>query len=268
MEQQILNPVEQVVASPKMSPSYGFISSQEILDTFKSKGWYEESRNVSNVRKEEKQGFQKHLICLKNPSLPLVRGLSKNNESEIRMYLLNSHDGTTRLSAFMGSLRIACLNQILAGGIFRYFHAVHSQNIIKKLSEGIEYVTEGIPQFVNELQKLQNIQLDAHQRFQIANEVIKTRFENTNNLVSFDASTVEQIVRPEDSEQDAYTVLNRLQEKLIRGGIPFTYARNVYDNDGKVIDQTLVNTRTRKVTSISQQIKLNKVVFEAISKVG
>jgi hypothetical protein len=266
--EKIINPINQVTAAPNLSQTYGFISSQEILETFKSKGWYEDSRSIANVRKVEKQGFQKHLVCLKNPSLPLVQGLSKNNESEIRLYLLNSHDGTTRLSAFMGVMRVACLNQLLAGGIFRYFHAVHSQNIVKKLSEGIEYVTEGIPQFVNELQKLQNIQLDTHQRFQIANEVIKTRFENTNNLVSFDASTVEQVVRPEDSEHDAYTVLNRLQEKLIRGGIPFTYAKNVYDSDGKVIDQIMVSTKTRKVTSISQQIKLNKVAFEAVSKVG
>lgn len=268
MEQQIINPIEQVIAAPNLSGSYGFVSSQSILSAFSEQGWVEDSKQIANVRKQEKQGFQKHLVFLKNPSMPKVTGLSQNNESEVRLCLLNSHDGTTRLSLFLGIMRIACLNQILTGSIFKYFHAVHSQGIIKKLSEGIEYVTDGIPELINEIQKLQNIQLDAHQRFQIADKVIKARFENTKNLVSYDASVVERIARPEDSEQDAYTVLNRIQEKLIRGGIPYTYTKNVYGSNGEKIDELMVNTVTRKVSSIPQQIRLNKAAFEAVSNVG
>lgn len=268
MEQQIINPIEQVIAAPNLSETYGFVSSQEVLEAFNAKGWLEDSKQIANVRKQEKQGFQKHLVFLKNPSMPKVQGLSRNNESEIRLCLVNSHDGTTRLSLFLGVMRIACLNQLLTGSIFKYFHAVHSQGVVKKLSEGIEYVTDGIPQLVNELQKLQNIQLDAHQRFQIADKVIKARFENTKNLVSYDASVVERISRPEDSEQDAYTVLNRIQEKLIRGGIPYTYTKNVYGSNGELIDQLTVSTSTRKVSSIPQQIRLNKTAFEAVSSMG
>lgn len=64
---------------------------------------------------------------------------------------------------------------------------------------------------------------------------------------------LEAALRPrrfDDQAKDAYTVFNRLQEKLIRGGLSYCQERET--------DKQLVWKNTRAVSSVSQSTKLNR----------
>jgi hypothetical protein len=260
----IKNPILATNAAPTMSQKYGFVNSAAVLDVFKAQGWIESQTIYSKVLKADKAGFQKHMVWLKNPNLPLVHGLSKSNQTEVQLCLVNSHDGTSRMSIFLGLMRAACLNQLIGGTIFKYFHAVHSQNVVQRLPQGIDYVVQGIPELIGSIQDLQQKTLNLDQRIELASKVLPLRFENVKNLIDFDLRIVEQSLRTQDDAQDAYTVLNRLQEYLIRGGIPFSYIKHVKDLKGNIIGQQTVNTRTKKIASISRQIELNQALFNAV----
>jgi len=65
--------------------------------------------------------------------------------------------------------------------------------------------------------------------------------------------------REEDQATDLYTVLNRVQEVLIRGGIQ--YKREIARPD----DSNLIvfrNNTTRKVTSMKTEVELNQAIFD------
>ncbi len=266
----ILNPVDAVAPIATVSERYGFASSREILSVFEGQGWQVESTGYAKVKNAERAGFQKHLIWLTHPDFQDVPGLSINNRSQLRMCFLNSHDMTSSLQAFLGLMRTACLNQLLTGSIFRTFRAVHSRSIISKLNAGIKFVTDGIPELIDNVQRLQRTQLSLGQRMELARLVLPERFANVNGLISYDASVVERAMRSQDTEQDAYTVSNRLQEYLIRGGVPYSYNRNVYDkaNPDLVIGSKVVHTHTRKVGSIATQIRFNEALFNGIKTVA
>lgn len=268
MSNLIVNPIEQVKAIDTAKPSYGFVSSQNILDVFLSKGWTVEKTQVTPVRDNNKIGYQKHLVWLKNENFGLIPGLSKDNDSIPRLCLVNSHDSSSSLMVFLGVLRIACLNQLSTGSVFRFFRAVHSKNITDRVSQGVDFVTEGIPELIQGIQKLQSIQLNESQRLEFAKIMINMRLETVKTVKSIDYSVVDRFLRGEDRSQDAYTVLNRVQEYVIRGGVPYSYERQVKDLNGTVIETRLVHTKTRRIASIPSQLKLNKALFHNITKIG
>lgn len=264
---KILNPVEQVKPVAHAKESYGFVSTRELITVFERKGWEVEKIQRSNVRKADKEGFQRHMIWLKNASFPTIEGLSKNNETSPRLCLVNAHDLSSKLHIFLGGLRIACLNQILAGNVFRYFGATHSKNVVSRLSDGIDYMSEGIPELIENLKRLQSIQMNSEQRFAYARKLVDMRLVNVQNVVRVDYSRTEHAIRGEDTEQDAYTVMNRVQEYVVRGGIPYTYEKSFRNDAGEVVETRLVSTHTRKLASIPAQLRLNQALLGEIYNV-
>jgi hypothetical protein len=264
----ILDPVEQVKPIARAKESYGFVNTRQILDTFAESGWEVESIQKQKVRLTDKDGFQKHLVWLKNKNLPEIKGLSKDNSTELRLCLVNSHDLTSALNIFFGLMRVACLNQLLAGKIFRYFRASHSRNVVSKLGEGIEYMTNGIPELVENLKKLQAITMTEDQRMEYAKRLIDLRMAGVNNLRTVDYKVAEKARRSEDEFQDGYTVLNRVQELVIRGGIPYSYERQKRNPEtGEVVETKIIHTTTKKLASIPSQLKLNQSLISEIYSV-
>jgi len=68
--------------------------------------------------------------------------------------------------------------------------------------------------------------------------------------------------READNGNDLYTILNVIQEKLIRGGIKYTTKK--VDDEGKVLK--LTNRVTKKVDNPSTIQDLNKFVFSEALK--
>jgi hypothetical protein len=86
----IVNPIEQVVPASKMKPTYGFVSTRSILDTFSAHGWKKVSSQVSRANKMENNGFQKHIIRLEHPDYQTIGGLTEGNNSRPQLVFLNS----------------------------------------------------------------------------------------------------------------------------------------------------------------------------------
>lgn len=263
----IVSPVEQVKPVAHARESYGFVSTRRILDIFEARGWEVESVQTNRVRTEGRQGFQKHLIMLKNPKLAKIPGLSISNDSFARLCLFNSHDMSSALKIFWGALRGACLNNNVFGAVFRHFHATHSKNVVSRLAEGIDYMNEGLPELIENLRTLQSIQMSQAQRMEYARRLVDMRLENVKNVVRVDYSCTENALRAEDTAQDAYTVMNRVQEYMIRGGVPYIYENKILNEKGDVIERRNVSTITRKLSSIPSQLRLSQALVSEIFKV-
>lgn len=261
-EQKIINPVEQVKASVERE-TYGFVSTRKMLDVFESKGWQVASVDAVKPRKKEKIGYQRHLIRLENPDFPLIEGLSENNASRPQICVLNSHDGTTAVRMFLGLLRIACLNGIISGLSLKDFKAIHSKNVASRIGDGIEYLSDNIGELFKQVQLLQSMRFNDASLEKYVKQIVDARLANVSKVQSIDYTSALRIRRSEDASQDAFTVLNRLQESIIRGGISYEYLRNVKDEKtGEIVDQKLVSTKTRGLRSVPSQVKLNRLIYD------
>lgn len=263
------NPVLQTKAMPTLKPTYGFASTQEIMDSLAGSGWRPVSQNALKARSKSREGYQRHMVRLQNDSFLEIPGLTQDNKSRPEIVLLNSHDGTTALRMMLGLFRIACLNGVIAGTGLREFRAVHSGNLQQKLSEGIGYMTGGIPQLIDQVTHLQGTRFTPAALEQLVAEVVAKRLQHANVVPgSIDFASVVKPRRDQDKAEDAFTVFNRIQESLIRGGIRYRAYHAVKDEDGNVTSEEIRNATTRKLSSIPQAVRLNTMVYDLAVKLA
>lgn len=258
------NPIQAVNPAARMNPeTYGFVSTAEILDAFGRVGWRPVRTDIGRPRKVENIGFQKHLIVLQNPDHPEIPGLTPGNKTTPQLVVMGSHDGTAALQLFWGALRAACLNGLIAGMAAAHFRLVHSKRIMDKVPEAIDYMLNTLPEFYAQVGRLQGLSFSPAALDEFIRRVYDARLDAIPGVkaVNYQIPTA---LRVEDAaHDDAYTVLNRVQERLIRGGIEYVAERRERDSFGNVTRVYDVNARTRKLSSVAQQVRLNKLVYGA-----
>jgi hypothetical protein len=263
---QVLNPVEATKAYIERD-TYGFVNTKDVLQAFGQAGWTPVSQNFGRVNNLERQGFQKHLIRLENPKFPAIEGLTNANHSKPQLVLLNSHDGTTSLQILWGLIRVACLNGIIAGTGVNGVRLIHSKSVVDKLPDAIQYMLDNFEKFRDQITALQGKTLSEAATIELIKGVYNARLANVRGVTHIDY-TVPRALRFEDKETDAYTIFNRIQEKLMRGGIRYEYVKEVKDVNGVVTNSYPVVTKTRRIASVSSQVKLNQLAYDTAIKLA
>jgi len=108
---------------------------------------------------------------------------------------------------------------------------------------------------------LQNKTMSQAAQHEFVRRVYSARLESVSNIQRIDFS-LPHALRHADTGTDAYSIFNRVQEKLIRGGIQYVYTRHTKNDQGEVIDSRLVSSTTRKIASVTAQVKLNQLVYD------
>ena len=263
---KITNPVDQVKALTDRE-SYGFVNTREVLNAFSLAGWSPVSEQYGKVNKTDRQGFQKHLIRLENPQFQSIDGLTTANNSRPQLVLLNSHDQSTSLQIMWGLIRIACLNGIIAGTALNGVRLVHSKSITERLPLAIDYMVNNFDNFANQIKALQGKTMSQAATTEFVERVYRARLANVDNVTKIDLS-LPHALRVQDNGLDAYTAFNRVQETLMRGGIKYQYIKHTKDDDGKIIDSRLIDTVTRRIASVTSQVKLNQLAYDTALEVA
>lgn len=261
------NPIFQTQKHPSLKPTYSFASTKDLIDSLAGTGWYPADMKYAKARKPGKEGYQKHIVRLHNDSFLKIPGLTDDNASRPEIIWVNAHDGSAASRLLCGLFRMACLNGIIAGTSLREFRAIHSGNMAQKLVEGIEYISGGIPALIEAVQKLQNTQFSPEAREVFVKTLVDERLANSNVVPgSVDYEGAAMVRRSEDKANDAFTVFNRVQESIIRGGIRYKTVRQTLDVDGKVVAEEIRNATTRKLNSIPQAVRLNTLAYDLATK--
>lgn len=261
----MISPITQTQRCPATtSASYGFVSTERILSVLESQGWLLHQQSIAKTSKPERQGYQRHLIKLVHPAFSQIDGLSINNKSVPQLCLVNSHDGRASLQGRLGIYRIACANGLMVGTDFASFRVVHSEALIKDLLNKVDAFIAGIPKALDNVRALQGRTIDLNTETALIQTIYNERLKNVKEVHSVDYNARPR--RTADTHRDAYTVLNRIQEYVIRGGIKYQYWKPVLNNDGVQIGRTVAHTTTRPVSSIDASMKLNAFVFNTFLK--
>lgn len=227
-----------------LSEKYKLVPTKMIAEKFKSMGFVVDDYKETKVRKASKNGFQKHFVRLSNPKL-----LSTNhNDVKLQLLVTNSHDGLSSFSIKLGFFRLVCSNGLVVGQTFESVNLRHTGNIIEQIDEAVERMVAQVNKLNAAIQKMKDTKLTNDQQNEFIAQAIKTRYPTKQtNDVSI------PIMRPEDGESNVFSLYNRVQEALIRGG------NNVRGSNNRM-------RAARELRSIRGITKVNEELFTLAEK--
>jgi hypothetical protein len=222
------------------SNKYHFIPTIEVLNVLKSQGWSPISVQEQRVNNEERKGFQKHIVRLRNFDTALTF-----NGSCVELVLVNAHDGTSSYQLHAGIFRMVCLNGMVVGdSLFPCMKVRHHGYQEQDFIDISHQVIKTVPTISERVDLFSSVELNSSERDSFALESLSLKYKDLNES----PLQANQLLRPRrqaDTRHDLYTTYNVIQENLIRGGL---LGRS----------QTGKYRRTRKVNSINESVRLNK----------
>ncbi|EGT0625786.1 DUF945 domain-containing protein [Citrobacter portucalensis] len=221
------------------SDRYSYIPTITLLDNLQREGFQPFFACQSRVRDPARREHTKHLIRLR-------RAGQINGQHVPEIIILNSHDGASSFQLLPGIFRSVCTNSLVCGQSFGEIRVPHKGNVVEKVIEGA-YEVLGIFDRVEEKRDaMQSLLLPPAAQQAMANAALTYRFGEEHQPV-----TAAQILTPrryEDRQDDLWTTYQRLQENLLKGGLPGRTAK------GK-------RSHTRAVNGIDGDVKLNRALW-------
>jgi hypothetical protein len=205
--------------SPRVSERYEFVNSAEVLRALGELGFGVRSTTVVLPKKRTDTALHKrHVVALRRFD---SKSLVKKDDVAPELIFLNSHDGSSAVHLFPGLLRMACSNGMIVaerqGEGFRFRHS--QAGLMDRVAAAADAVGTKLTQLGYTIEKAQGKQLTQQQQLAFARRMSGIRW------VGEEGPTLEsmlQVQRDEDRPEDAWTIFNRLQERVIRGSLPVT----------------------------------------------
>ncbi len=238
----------------KQSDRYAFIPTSNVIDGLRNNGFAPVSAVQSLSRIPGKQFFTKH--CIQFEALDSIAKQTVVGDSTVRMNLINSHDGTSRYVVSLGVFRKTCMNGAhVSEGLVQSISIRHTGNIVDEVLNATHQLIEQAPKITTTIAQWKQIILTDGEKQIIAEAASLVRFEGQAPV------TIDQILgtrRREDNANDLWTVFNRVQENVVRGGL--RYKAEVRNPETNAYEGTR-NAKTRAVKSISEDRKLNQALW-------
>ena len=233
--------------SGAVSKQYAFIPTTTVVDDLRDNGWYPVSAQEAKVRKTGKQGFQKHLITFRNESA-LNQGLKEIGDTIPEILLTNSHDARNSFQLFAGLFRMVCANgMVVADESFGKMSITHRGYNVQTLQDTLGTYLENLPRTIESVNRFKEINLVQEQQVDFAKQAYELAYSRRKS--SFDPVELLRVQRDADRGDDLWRVFNRIQENVVKAGI-----------EGKT--EKGRRTRTRAITSIDNNITINKQLFD------
>ncbi|CAB4131828.1 Protein of unknown function DUF932 [uncultured Caudovirales phage] len=217
---------------------YSFIPTIQVIDGLRAEGFQPYEIRQTKVRDAGKREHTKHMVRMRHAS-----SIVADEVPEI--ILLNSHDGTSSYQIMSGVFRFVCSNGLIAGDMFNNIKVRHTGNVVGDVIEGATRVLEDAKQIGSRIGEYKAIKLDRQEQLAFATSALQVRWGDDQPVL---ASRLLQASRWQDQQDDLWTVYNRVQENMMKGGVP-----------GR--SSTGRRTTTRAVGGVTENVKLNKALW-------
>ena len=198
---------------------------------------------------EGRFGFQKHLLRFQRRDQ-----IAKSGEYTPEIALVNSHDRSSAYQIHAALYRFVCGNGLMVSdSAFEAGEhpAQRSARRRRSLPQSFTMLAQ-IPQLTERVNAFRARQLTAGEQQQFARQAITARWEDMALAPSWGGQSVEPR-RTEDTGNDLWSVYNRVQENLTRGGQRDFSRRR--ENGSR-------HQKTRAVTGLDESIRLNKSLWQ------
>ncbi|EII7450286.1 DUF945 domain-containing protein [Salmonella enterica subsp. enterica serovar Newport] len=221
------------------SERYAYIPTITLLENLQREGFEPFFACQTRVRDPGRRDYTKHMLRLR-------RAGQITSQQVPEIIILNSHGGESSFQLLPGIWRQVCANGLVCGQSFGEIRVPHRGDIAEKVIEGAYEVLGVFDRVEEKREAMQSLLLPPPAQQAFARAALTYRFGEEHQPV-----TASQILTPrryEDRQDDLWSVFNRCQENLSKGGLTGRTAQ------GK-------RTHTRAVKGIDGDVRLNRALW-------
>lgn len=226
------------------SERYTYIPTISLLTRLRAEGFEPFYACQQRVRDTDRIDHAKHLLRLRRHDQIMGSEVSE-------ILLLNSHDGSSSYQMIPGQFRHICANGMVCGEVFGQIRVPHKGDIVGKVIEGAYEILDRFGEIEHSREEMKRIHLNRGEQAAFAETALEFRYDGQHVPIS--AESLLQVRRREDNANDLWTVYQRTQENVIRGGIRGRTAKGAL-------------TKTRPINGIDGDIKTNRFLWSLAEK--
>ncbi|HBO5549730.1 DUF932 domain-containing protein [Pseudomonas aeruginosa] len=224
------------------SQRYAYIPTATVLTELRKEGFQPFMVTQTRTRHEDRRDYTKHMIRLRHASQINARG--EANE----IILLNSHDGTSSYQMLAGMFRFVCSNGLVCGDTVADVRVPHKGDVAGQVIEGAYQVLHGFDRALESRESMQAITLDEGEAEVFARAALSLKYDDPDKPAPITESQILMPRRFDDRRPDLWSVFNRTQENLTKGGLQGRSA------NGR-------RQQTRPVQGIDSDVRLNRALW-------
>ena len=218
-----------------------YIPPAAVLTELRKEGFQPFMVTQTRVRDEGKREHAKHMIRLRHASQ--INGAEANE-----IVLLNSHDGTSSYQMLAGMFRFVCSNGLVCGDTVADVRVPHKGDVAGSVIEGAFEVLSGFERVKESRDLMRSITLDEGEAEVFARAALSLKYDDPDKPAPITESQILMPRRFDDRRPDLWSVFNRTQENLTKGGL---HGRSA---NGR-------RQRTRPVQGIDSDVRLNRALW-------
>jgi hypothetical protein len=220
---------------------YAFIPTSTVLTGLRNEGFMPVAVAQTRCRDVTKREFTKHMVRMRHE-----RALLDDKAEHTEIILLNSHDGTSSYQIMSGVFRMVCANGLVTGNIHDDVRVRHTGRVVDDVIEASWKVLDQAKDVEARMGEFKAIELSLPEQRVFANTALSLRWDGQ---APVDADRVLRPNRWADKNNDLWTIFNRVQENLVKGGM------SGFSATGRRMS-------TRAVGGVNENIKLNKALWQ------
>ena len=224
------------------SQRYAYIPTSTVLTELRKEGFQPFMVTQTRVRDEGKREHTKHMVRLRHASQ--INARSEANE----IILLNSHDGTSSYQMLAGMFRFVCSNGLVCGDTVADVRVPHKGDVAGQVIAGAYEVLHGFDRALESRESMQAITLDAGESEVFARAALSLKYDDPDKPAPITETQILMPRRVDDRRPDLWSVFNRTQENLIKGGLSGRAANGRRQS-------------TRPVQGIDTNLRLNRALW-------
>jgi hypothetical protein len=244
--------VQQTCKHPfKTSGKYSFIPTTRVLGVLADYGWTPIEARQSRVLDPQNDGFQRHLVRLRNER---VSGdLVAVGDVVPEIVMVNSHGGSSSFQLYASLLEKVCGNGLIIDRPAADYRIPHLGYADGKVSEAIVALAEMFSQVLAVRAAWQSIPLDRLEQFAFGREATVIRFGE--QAATVDPLDLLKVRHAGQGEPTLWNTFNIVQEATLRGGVRRRHPKGKW-------------TFSRAVNAIDDSIRLNRALWRLAEEVA
>ena len=228
-------------AHESRSARYTYIPTIDVLDGLRREGFAPFMACQTRVRSEGKREHTKHMLRLRHAEQ--ITGKEANE-----IILLNSHDATSSYQFLAGMFRFVCKNGLVCGDTVADVRVPHKGDVAGQVIDGAYEVLHGFDRALESREAMQAITLDAGESEVFARAALSLKYDDPDKPAPITETQILMPRRIDDHCPDLWSVFNRTQENLIKGGLTGRAANGRRQS-------------TRPVQGIDTNLRLNRALW-------
>lgn len=243
--------------SERLTSRYHSLNTSDLLPVLADYGYFP----VQAAQKRARKGEQRHAAHM----VAFAKDADGDGGLRSEIIAYNSHDGTSGVKLFAGAYRFICSNGIIAGEGFKA-NVRHTHRAMAGFEEMLQGIITSLPKMMDTIATLRQRRMDYEEAKELATKAVQLRWDYIEGAyVPDDMSkgtyatdkTVRDALscqRREDDAFDAWTVLNRIQENVVRGNVMVR----------SITDRSQGERKARPIASIQEHVRVNQQLFDMV----